>query len=531
MMSIGQGRLSSNHLLRRNQICRMALMYLLLLVLPASMLAATVNGFVTRIDSPTELEIGTIHVLITSQTSCDFEVLSERNRSTTATPRPQCNSAQMIIGSRIKLTGRFIKEGQFIATHFAMQKGYDPGESRLLLMYRRTAPGVLVRETLNEEAPTITRSTQGWNGMWWIDGYPMTVNAQTRLLSSLNSEMLAAGGHLVINAIPIHTKHYKQNVHELNSSSLLTSNTWALYHAKHGLDGTLTASQIRLWLNQASADEKQFLSMCVAKIKQPDYRNSISGSIQYAYGSPIQIVPNQNLQESISYLGMMLVPKYQKEMPSSDPTKINFHFYVVRPFVYVPKNHFVSVDGHLPRHYSSAYRYNAPKPYASVTSVIAISDGTILVPDVALARMQNQAQVTALLSYAITSILQKQAYISCAGDIYDCLRDENEQLLRIGIRQMCLAGYDVREAPFAWAVAQGKPVSNPVINSKHPDKEIPWYAAYAFNYISQYYPNVDYSKLKRGDAEYRQFLGELRKADPEAFTNQQSSPKQARKAH
>jgi len=91
---------------------------------------------------------------------------------------------------------------------------------------------------------------------------------------------------------------------------------------------------------------------------------------------------------------------------------------------------------------------------------------------------------------------------------------QNEQALRIGIRQMYLSGYDIREAPFAWAAAQGNPVNNPVIDSKHPDKEIPWYAAYAFNYISQYYKDVDYSKLKRGRAEYRQFLQELYKADP-----------------
>ena len=140
--------------------------------------------------------------------------------------------------------------------------------------------------------------------------------------------------------------------------------------------------------------------------------------------------------------------------------------------------------------------------------------------------MQNQDQVVSLLSYAITSILQKQANIACAGDIYDCLRDEDEQLLRIGIRQMYLAGYDIREAPYAWAVAQGKPVNNPVINSRHPDKEIPWYAAYAFNYISQYYKDVDYSKLKRGEAEYQQFLQELRKADPEAFAPAQQKPAQ-----
>jgi hypothetical protein len=77
-----------------------------------------------------------------------------------------------------------------------------------------------------------------------------------------------------------------------------------------------------------------------------------------------------------------------------------------------------------------------------------------------------------------------------------------------------LAGYDIREAPCAWEVAQGKPVNNPVIDSRHPNKKIPWYAAYAFNYISQYYKDVDYSKLKRGEKEYQQFLQELYKADP-----------------
>ena len=65
------------------------------------------------------------------------------------------------------------------------------------------------------------------------------------------------------------------------------------------------------------------------------------------------------------------------------------------------------------------------------------------------------------------------------------------------------------------------------VPAKHPGKEIPWYAAYAFNYISQYYKDVDYSKLKRGEAEYQQFLQELRKADPEAFVTAQ--PQRAQK--
>ena len=52
---------------------------------------------------------------------------------------------------------------------------------------------------------------------------------------------------------------------------------------------------------------------------------------------------------------------------------------------------------------------------------------------------------------------------------------------------------------------------------KDPNTDVPWDTAYSFDYISQYYKDVDYSKLKKGDAEYAQFLDELRKADPKAF--------------
>jgi hypothetical protein len=107
------------------------------------------------------------------------------------------------------------------------------------------------------------------------------------------------------------------------------------------------------------------------------------------------------------------------------------------------------------------------------------------------------------------------------------MRNRDEQLLRIGIRQMYLAGYDIREAPFAWALAAGKPAVNPVVDSKHPDREIPWYAAYAFNYISQFYSDVDYSKLKRGRPEYAAFLKELRQADPSAFDDKNAAAHEA----
>ena len=174
---------------------------------------------------------------------------------------------------------------------------------------------------------------------------------------------------------------------------------------------------------------------------------------------------------------------------------------------------------------SKGWTYGITRPSFD-DAAIAMPDGLIAIPDSTLARLRSNAQLASILSFAITQVLQRQLLVTIRshqyfGGIYNLpsgpyfdIVFRDEQLLRIGIRQMYLAGYDIREAPFAWAVAQGKPVNNPMIYSKHPDKEIPWYAAYAFNYISQYYKDVDYSKLKRGRAEYRQFLEELYKADP-----------------
>ncbi len=87
---------------------------------------------------------------------------------------------------------------------------------------------------------------------------------------------------------------------------------------------------------------------------------------------------------------------------------------------------------------------------------------------------------------------------------------------------MTEADYDIRYAPLAWSVERGKRTKGPLTVPDY--RHTPWYAAYAFNSISQYYKDVDYSKLKRGRREYQQFLQELRKADPEAFAPE-SKPK------
>ena len=430
--------------------------------------------------------------------------------------RPACVLALLLIELlSIKRAGATQYEGQ--------SKTAQPLTNPQTIGMRTLDGGALI-----EEPPEIKQNTHGWCGVLWLDGYRVTVTPNTKMLTAPASTSFR---YWNMGGFHVHAKLHGKFVNDSVLSSLLKPNTWATYHGTRESDGTITATQLRLWPNQINSRKEKFLRMFAAKIEKPSYIKHTPGNIQYEHGDPIQILPEQSVQDYVSHLGMELVPQYQKKLSVTDPTRINFHFYVIHPFTDKPGSHLVETNGELPSFgvfTGSHYTYNSPKRNTIVESLIAMPNGVVLIPDVALARIYSKSQLAALLSYAITSIVQEQAYLAWPyitspharrfnvhpSSIYAFSYWQNEQVLRIGIRQMYLAGYDIREAPYAWAVAQRKTVNNPVIDSKNPDKEIPWYATYAFNYISRYYKEVDYSKLKRGEKEYQQFLRELYKADP-----------------
>ena len=496
--------------------------------------ASTVDGFVTKVDAPTTFDVGTLHVVLDGQASCETRtsyalktraypfgkiqesfVKQQRDQHVRKT-LTSCVNLPLVIGSRIHLAGTAKNDNHvFKATNAAINI--------------ETPNKTLKGAALVEEAAGITGSHDK-NGNLWINGYPVGVAPTTKIYAAPASTTIRYIMHFDGTIGMSATRQFPIPY----TSSTLSTNTWATYHAWRAVDGGITANQLRFWPNGIYADEQEFLKKSVAVIHAPDYGRHISGSIGFIHEKAIKILPDQVVQNWVTKLGREMIPEYQKNLSDDDPAKIKFTFYVIHPFIVTVGNDFVSIDGALPSVGEFKYTYNSPKSGNAVNSIIAMPNGLILIPDCVPSYLNNSAQFSALLSYAITSVLQKQAYLAWpiitspyARHLY-LLREsaypfipfgywQTTQQLRIGIRQMYLAGYDIREAPYAWAVAQGTPVNNPVMNSKHPDQETPWYAAYAFDYISQYYKDVDYSKLKRGDAEYAEFLGELRKADPAAF--------------
>ena len=372
-------------------------------------------------------------------------------------------------------------------------------------------------------------------GTYWIDGYQMTVSKETRIC--WHDAPLKFGPILNRDGQSIPKLKTTSPCESAPPGSLVRS-AWLQYLAVQKYNSALwtmpemqvVASRIDVWRSEDNGNQMQ------AAPKQTWRTLCASASpheLRYPNEGPINVVCDTRVNSYVENVFSSLLkpsaitpdaPIAKQETPS---------FYVVEPFGVGHNYDFEAIMGSaaICGLQGTLCTYQHPHAHSMVHKIVYAPDGTILIANTALAHLQNEAEFAALLSYSLAAtdqqlvqrLFRAQHFMggrwSSSGPrngywIWQLIRNLNEQVLRLGIRQMYLAGYDIRYAPFAWATAQGKRIEGPVYK---PRKRMPWYATYAFNTINQLYPNLDYSKLKRGDAEYAAFLGELRRADPGAF--------------
>lgn len=498
-----------------------------------------IDGFVTGIDTSTQFDVGSLHVVLSRQTNCATEAVDYRIALKKETPRgliPQrgfvleqhpsaasilskgCDELNLKVGTPVRLLGEKGNSGAFRVTRVIALAAEEPGieipfPKALRYTNPKHYPGELQGGAIIEETPSVSPVSHGWSGGLWLDGYPMTIDPSANLSTApLGTEITF--DYSGVRSVQFQTHPKTSGASQAVQSNLFQANSCAIYSGRI-TSGRMAVVSLRVWPNATDSAEKRFVKATRLIVQAPNYRARTPGTIKSGsrHDKPVEIVPTQKLQDWVESLGEELVPPYQKSLTDTDPTKIHFRFYIVRGSALSLKNLLLRSGGHLQGLQSPAFD----------DTVQAMPDGLVVVSDSALSRLQNKAQLAAILSYAVTAILQKQAYMTSyalqSADPYvnqphfDFAVLQYEQTLRIGIRQMYLAGFDIREAPFAWAAAEGKSTSNPMPSFD----DVPWYAQYAFGYLSQFYSDVDYSKLKRGEKEYAQFLDELRQADPEAF--------------
>ena len=533
-------------------------MYLLLLtvVLPFACKADAaefVDGFITSVRSSTQFYLGSTRVDIEAKAQCgttylDSDIMllhpsyfglmpadnkivlrddSERGHSV---PTP-CNATSWHVGQRVHVVAdpgegtKVFKAIQVTVYSVTFRHRLDPDP------YSGDTDSGLLDEghtgVLLEEKPLLRHTASGWEGVISIDGYPISVDKDISLLEASADTRLEYkstsfwGG---MKMVPVS----KQPPASMAPDASFSANTWAAYQGDGFQDGEPYLGRVELWPNQVSQRERSFNKRLTPTIVLPDYAEHTDGSIKFASGSDgtsLAILSDGAVQHYVQRLGESLIPQYQRALPDTDPTKIRFQFLVVQQIDTRAERYFYKyLNERLPG--SRGFKLPFGKTPAWNEAAVALPNGLIMISLEILRNLHSEAELASLLSYSITTVIQKQSYLSATavrvggGGIRGA---SYERAIRISIRQLYLDGYDFRDAPGTWAHAQGKQANNPVIGSSHPDQSIPWYEAYAFDYISKYYLDVDYSKLKRGEAEYKESLDELRKADPAAFADSSAS--------
>lgn len=509
-----------------------------------------VDGFVTQVDSGAGFEVGSLRVVVGPQAGCGVRKVFSLNMYS---PSPglwgtpdgyverahkgkgrkaravACGELHLRVGSEVHLVGSEQGAGRFLADKVV----------RVDVSYAVPDMGMLSGLALLESAGEIERTAKGWSGTVWLDGYPMRVTTETKLVAMPGTTSLLGRVRedgTVRRTFPAVVGDARENADA--AVKLLRANNWVKYEAAQGEDGVITATELRVWPNERHAETERvccrlarhftldvsfetYLREFAAEVHEPDYGKGVAGTIKFQRGREIQIVADKGVQDYVSRVGREMVPSYQRSLAESDATKIRFRFYVVKPFKAFVGSGFRDINGMLPVPVGDyGTKYSDPPPFKVIDDITAVPDGMILIPESLLVQVRNEAELAALLSYAVTSVVQEEAYriwLSGSSDApHAFVLRLNQQVLRLGLRPMLRAGYDVRVAPYAWQAVwrkSGRAATNP----ENQRVRTPWYAQYSMGVLRDFYADVEYGKLRLGEKEYAGMLGEL-KAGGQAST-------------
>ena len=412
------------HTTSRNWTKWLAATALAFVLLGTAANAATVDGFVTKVDSPTEFDVGTSHVVMDGKTQCKTEILhsiiglKEKTYAVILAHRyfalqdrlvpssiqsAPCNSLSLKVGDQVQIVADARHgDGSFWAAQ-VVRYTVRIIQSHSTHKWRSGA--------LLEERPQISRTEKGWGGTLWLDGYPMSVTPDMDILTASTGTQMSYR-HFELSGSPRMGAVLAPLPLPKISASLWQPNTWATYRGAGMVNGRVLLYRIRLWPNQINTSEQQFWTKFTPAIHEPDYRNHIPGTVKSPHTNAdkiLRILPDQNVQDFVSKLGTSLIPQYQKDLPESDATKVHFRFYIVQTVGTTFNDEMRNSDG-----LSVLLRPSWDE------AVVALPSGQIFVPENMLADVDNEAELAAIFSHAITSVLQKHSYIALHSRPYNC---------------------------------------------------------------------------------------------------------------
>ncbi len=329
----------------------------------------------------------------------------------------------------------------------------------------------VVGTALIERAPQLAQNAGKFEGKIFADGRTLGVTADSELLFRDRTP----DAH---NARPV----------PLASADQVKTNIFVSYVAKRANDGSFNLSKAIFAPNYVDNFEQ--------KMRQEKEFEFAPTSISVKHLAEMPLVNDKAVVKRVAEIGMALVPQFQKDLPDEDPTKLHFKFIVVE--------------------------YKRPV-------VLGGSNGTILVSRKILPKLQNEAQLAALLGYSTAEVVQKQEFrskhrleetawaeLASAAVVAapvpglglgmmignqvqwsQYVSQYHQQAARLSLEYMLNAGWDIREAPDAWRMAYGKHHGEPGHDTATP------LTGYLLCELRNY-ADVDYSKLHKDEQPYSQ---------------------------
>ena len=372
----------------------------------------TLKGYVTSGNTIQALEVNGFHVLTTAKTLIDI-------RSRSGITRSGVEDTQPFLGEPVELYGK------------------EDRKTHTLRAYRITFSQIEPREV---------------DGSGIVDAVLQPAAAE-----AAGSRMVRADGYLVL----IGPKVAVSFDAPASSARVLTTNLWASFRGTQRADGIVVADRIKVRPNVISGREDRMLTKADYDPEEVK-KDTMQGTVSKVFKGidPKQIPPYEDagMQQRVRAIGERLIPRYQRDLPESDETKLSFEFQVVD---FTKWKH----DAHT------------------------LPNGIILVPKQVVERLQNDSQLAAVLADNIACALEKQTYRAYPGEVgrsatdvagsvagifvpglslltgagtsvaaARALRLAEEQSGRVGLYLMKDAGFEPEQAPLAWwLLASGKP--------------------------------------------------------------------------
>ncbi len=236
----------------------------------------------------------------------------------------------------------------------------------------------------------------------------------------------------------------------LDASTAYRPNVWMSFHGSIRADGIVEADQATLQANTAVPAEETFRNKMDYDPKSVNPKQS-GLSKAFLPFDPKKLPPyiDDAMQSRLNAIGEKLIPRYMRDLPDTDPGKINFRFQLVD-----------KDDWH---------------------DAMPLPSGIILVPHQVVKRTQNDSQLATVLADNIAAVLEEQAwrdqpalqkkraaYLSgTAGGLFvpglglgtyvstglvgsKIEQHREEQRGRVSLGLVKDAGYDIHQAPLAW---------------------------------------------------------------------------------